>query len=240
MESCQQAGPLLHVLGYKLKATCGPDAALETSDPERAFLTVDSGFPLADLEQSLRENVPFVYPFSISKLPVILTEKDWTALESNRQADTSLVDAILHDANLAHLYWDFGQMDNETRESLRQSPGLPELIPYAGALGFYGGQISIRAGSVVVPGGKSAEPAWSALLAASPSATGRFVVNLLAKDGGLAAAYFDALSRVSRDQQTYFVDSRRLSVFYEAFREARVRPAVWARVCLSLTPACCC
>src|SRR5215472_10834826 len=36
---CEDAKPLLSILGYKLRQSCGPDAALETSDANRAFLT---------------------------------------------------------------------------------------------------------------------------------------------------------------------------------------------------------
>ena len=42
---------------------CGKDATLETAEPERAFLTIDSGFPLADLEATLQGGKPFAYPF---------------------------------------------------------------------------------------------------------------------------------------------------------------------------------
>ena len=46
VSNCDDAKPLLVILGYRLQKSCGPDAALETSDANRAFLTIDSGFPL--------------------------------------------------------------------------------------------------------------------------------------------------------------------------------------------------
>ena len=48
---CYDVDPLLRILGYRLRAGCGPGTAVETADPERAFLTVDSGFPLVELEE---------------------------------------------------------------------------------------------------------------------------------------------------------------------------------------------
>ena len=78
---CDHAGPLLQILGYRLRVGCGQkNAFLTTADTERAFLTIDSGFPLADLEEDLRRNVPFSYPFPTSKVPVLLTESDWVGL----------------------------------------------------------------------------------------------------------------------------------------------------------------
>ena len=48
VSNCEQAKPLLIILGYRLRQPCGPNAALETADANRAFLTIDSGFPLAE------------------------------------------------------------------------------------------------------------------------------------------------------------------------------------------------
>jgi len=51
VSDCEQATPLLSILGYRLKQGCGKNASLETAEPEKAFLTIDSGFPLAQLEE---------------------------------------------------------------------------------------------------------------------------------------------------------------------------------------------
>ena len=44
--NCDDAGRLLVILGYRLQQPCGPNESLETADANRAFLTIDSGFPL--------------------------------------------------------------------------------------------------------------------------------------------------------------------------------------------------
>jgi len=62
---------------YRLQKSCGPDAALETADANRAFLTVNSGFPLADLEDSLREGKPFETPYAPTKVPILYKTSDW-------------------------------------------------------------------------------------------------------------------------------------------------------------------
>ncbi|PYV21259.1 MAG: hypothetical protein DMG27_21095, partial [Acidobacteria bacterium] len=66
LSNCSEAQPLLTTLGYRLAQPCGPNASVEAADPRRAFLTVDSGFPLADLEQTLRGDKPFVHLFPSS------------------------------------------------------------------------------------------------------------------------------------------------------------------------------
>jgi hypothetical protein len=219
--TCAESQPLLAVLGYELKPGCGANASLGSADSSKAFLTVDSGFPLADLEEALRSGKPFVYPFS-AKVPVIFTPGDWTA---GQEPGSDLLDSLVSDPAMGRLYWALSRMDGETRNALRVSPGLPLLGSLAPVLDFYGGHISIRSGRVVVPGGTAAEAAWQSLVGASPSTPGQFVPELLAKDKGWLAAYFDALSRVNQKQQAYFADPKRLDRFYTALRGDNTSPS---------------
>jgi hypothetical protein len=48
IESCDssQTAELLRVLGYRMRGGCGSEVVLETLNATRAFLTIDSGFPL--------------------------------------------------------------------------------------------------------------------------------------------------------------------------------------------------
>src|SRR5262249_16285129 len=50
IESCEstQTGELLRVLGYRMRGGCGSEVVLETVNGMRAFLTIDSGFPIAE------------------------------------------------------------------------------------------------------------------------------------------------------------------------------------------------
>lgn len=220
VSNCEDAKPLLRILGYQLRQDCGQSStSLVTANPERAFLTIDSGFPLLELEETLQGGAPFTYSFPASRVPVLFTERDWTtANKENSENTRDLVEAILRDPALARLYWALSRNDAETRASLRQSLGLRKLLPYAAILDFYGSQFCIRSGRVIVPGGMSAEPEWKDLVGASPGSPGEFVARLLAKDKGWLFAYFDALSRVKQIQQGHFTEAHRLKHFYEAFR----------------------
>ena len=220
VSNCDDATPLLRILGYRLAHGCGQSgASLVTADPERAFLTLDSGFPLSQLEETLQGGEPFVYPFPASPVPVLFTENDWlTASNEDRKGGGDLIDALLRDPALARLYWALGRTDAQTRAAMVRSPGLAKLLPFAAGLDFYGSQIRVRSGHVIVPGGPSAEPGWTNLVGASPDSPGEFIPRLLAKDKGWLAAYFDALSRVNQTQQAHFTDAHRLKRCYESFR----------------------
>jgi hypothetical protein len=222
VSNCDDAKQLLGILGYRTRPDCGKSTTyVETADARRAFLTIDSGFPLPELEKTLQGGGTFAYSYPSSQVPIFLTEHDWTAASKQGGKDDSsrtLLDALLHDASLARLYYAWAHMDPETQEALLHSPGIKRLVPLAAGLDFYGSYILIRSGRVVVPGGEATEPAWKDLVGANPHAPAEFVERLLTKDGGWLAAYFDSLSRVSPEQQAHFVQSPRLRHCYEALR----------------------
>jgi len=225
--SCDDAGTLVGILGYRLREGCGSkNFFLETANPERAFLTIDSGFPLTELEESLQKGVPFVYPYAPSQVPVMFREADWTTLSAGqKRGHSNLVDMIINDPAIARLYWGLTKNDAETRLALLRSPGLRRLLPYAGTLDFYGSQISIRSGRVIVPGGAWTQISWRDLVGASPDNPGEFVPRLLAKDNGWLAAYFDVLSRVSQSQREHLTEGTRLKRFYEDLRGTDLEPS---------------
>ena len=219
--NCAEAEPLLSILGYHARPACGQkDSILTTADPERAFLTTDSGFPLTALEESLEKGTPFTYAFPSSRVPVLFSENEWRALSSAKSRGAqSLVDILLHEPAVDRLYWALANSDAETRNALARSPGLGRLLPYGPVLDFYGTQISIRGGRVIVPGGPSAEAGWRELAGASPRAPADFVLGLVGTDNGWLAVYFDTLARVNATQQAYLTASPRLKHLYDAFRE---------------------
>jgi hypothetical protein len=218
---CDDAGTLVQILGYRLREGCGQkNFTLETANPERAFLTIDSGFPLVELEEALQKGIPFTYPYPASRVPVLFHESDWVGLsQSAKSGSGSLIDALLSDASVARLYWALARIDDETALALQNSPGLRKLLPFGSILDFYGSQICIRSGRVIVPGGESAAADWKELVGASPQSSGDFITALLAKDSGWLAAYYDTLSRVSRTQQIHLTEAPRLKQLYDVFRK---------------------
>lgn len=220
---CDDAARLIQVLGYKFQRTCGQrNAYLMTANAERAFVAMDSGFPLTTLEQALQKGEPFSYSFPATRVPVFFRQKDWTAVTTwSRKSDDDLIDVLLHDQNLDRLYAALAKFDQETRLALMQLPGLRKLMPLAAVLDLYGSQISINSGRVIVPAG--AEKAWEDLVGANPQSPGEFVTHLFTKDGGWLAAYFDVLSRLSQTQQAHLVEGTRLKRFYNAYRSTATR-----------------
>jgi hypothetical protein len=219
--NCDDAKPLLTVLGYRTRPDCGAaDTSLQTADSERAFVTIDSGFPLPELERTLQGGKPFAYAYSSSAVPVLFAAGNWTmaSAKNHKEVSRDLIDTIVNDPALARLYWAFSKLDPETVKVLQTSIGIRKLLPYAAVLDFYGSRLCIRDGQVIVPGGPEAEAAWKDVVGASPAFPAVFIQKLLATDKGWLTAYFDVLSRVSRSRQACFTDPHRLRRFYEALR----------------------
>jgi hypothetical protein len=223
ISGCNDAAELLNILGYRLQQGCGQKkTVLVTANSERAFLTIDSGFPLTALEKSLEMNKPFSYSYPATRVRIFFQQKEWTsAIAKGRKSDGDLLDDLLHDPDLDRLYAAMAKCDRETRLSLLHSPGLKKLLPVASVFDLYGGQIAIKSGRVIVPGG--AEKEWADLAGASPRSPGEFVSHLLTKDGGWLAAYYDVMARLSRAQVAPLMVGNRLRRFYEVYRSTAAR-----------------
>jgi hypothetical protein len=246
VSSCEDAAPLLHILGYRIVYSCGqPQTSMLTADAERAFLTIDSGFPLTELEQTVEGGKSFEYPFASTRVPVLFGEGKWIASgKKNRRDSKELVDVILSDHSVARLYWALSKTDPETRDYLQRTLGISDLVPYGALLDFYGSHICIRRGHVLVPGGPEADSTWEDLVGASPAAPADFIPRLLSKDKGWLVAYFDVLASVSRAQKIYFTKAHRLQRFFSAMRTPTsstsatsgvFRPAPWLLLLVSQT-----
>ena len=228
VKGCDDAGTLTQILGYRMRPGCGSsNFSLETANADRAFLTIDSGFPLERLEEALQKNEPFTLVYQPTRVPIILKEHDWISLASSRQrgfGSGNLVDVLLYNPQIARLYWAVSKQDQTTQFALQRSPGLHRLLPYAATLDFYGSQINIQSGRISVPGGRAAESGWRELVGASAGSPGEFVMHLMERDKGWLAAYFDVLSRLNHVQQARLTEAPRLKQLYEAFREPETDP----------------
>jgi hypothetical protein len=221
VNNCEDAGALIRVLGYRLRPNCGqPSFSLETDNPTRAFLTIDSGFPLVDLEEALQTGKPFIYPYAATAVPVMFRAQDWISLRSNARLSGSgdLIDVLLGDPQVARLYYAISMQDTATRIFLTMNPGLRALLANAAALDFYGGNLVVRSGRVNVPGGASAQGAWRDLVGVSPDNAAKFVDALLGRDQGWMAAFYDVMTRLSPAQQQEFTEAGRLKRIYDAYK----------------------
>jgi hypothetical protein len=210
LETCDSAetGELLRVLGYRMRGGCGSDVVLETVNASRAFLTIDSGFPLA--------NRPFQIDYHPSRVPLLYKPEYWQPAKDKAAGD--FIDFFISDPSLCRLYLGLGKLDPETAAVLKDSIPEPRLKLYAHVLDFFGAMFEIRNGHAVVPGGARSDKAWADLAGAGTDKGAVFFEKLIVKDDGWLASYYDALARINGPVKDYLTEPERLRRFYTAIR----------------------
>ena len=218
IETCEspQTGELLRILGYRMRGGCGSEVVLETVNATRAFLTIDSGFPLAELEQALRTNRPFVYEYQPTLVPIQYGADYWVSGKEKQAAE--FIDVFLGDPALCRLYLGLTKPDRETADELRKGVPVQRLKAFAHVLDFFGGMFAIRGGKAVAPGGARSAAMWAEMVGVSPEKGAAFFERLIAKDDGWMASYFDALARISGPLKDYLTEPARMKRFYLAIR----------------------
>lgn len=215
-ESAETA-QLLKILGFRLRNECGPEAVLETVNPSRAFLSIDSGFPLADLEEAFRLEKPFEMPYKATYLPVLFGKDYWTGI-APRKAEGSFIDIMLENPVMARLYVALDKMHRPTAVALREKIDSERLLDFANVLDFFGGNFELKNGKAVVPGGSKTRGVWEKLVGVSPDQGAEFLQRLAEMDDGWMASYYDSMWRVHGLEAEYFSNPARLERFYEAVR----------------------
>src|SRR5580704_8775568 len=120
IEKCDstETGDLLRVIGYRMRGGCGSDVILETVNASRAFLTIDSGFPLAELEQALRTDRPFTLDYHPTRVPVLYSADYWQSVKDKTNGD--FIDYFISDPSLCRLYLGLSKLDPETAAALKE------------------------------------------------------------------------------------------------------------------------
>jgi hypothetical protein len=211
----EQTGDLLRILGYRMRGSCGGDVVLETVNPSKAFLTIDSAFPLSELEQDLRANRKFELAYAPTPIPVLYGPSYWVSALSSKGNGTDLIGEFLNDPSLCRLYLGLSKLDSRTAEAMRKKIPVSQLKLYAPVLDFFGSMFEIKGEVASVPGSPEA---WARLAGVSPSKGAEFYRKLIETDDGWLASYFDALARIDSPATAYLLQPERMRRFYEAIR----------------------
>lgn len=216
--SCEsmETAQLLKILGFRLRGECGAAAVLETVNPSRAFLSIDSAFPLADLEAAYQRDDAFHLDYRATQLPVLFGRNYWLAGAGDSPGD--FLDIMLGDPGLARLYVAMSNIHRPTAEALRAVSTMDDLKNYANVLDFFGATFEVRDGRAIVPGGSESRAVWEELTGESSSNGGKFFRRLIELDDGWMAAYYDALAKTDGTARAYLLDPRRMERFYAAVR----------------------
>ena len=164
-----------------MRGGCGSDVVLETVNATRAFLTIDSGFPLAELEQALRTNRPFTYDYQPTQVPVLYGPEYWLSAQGE---DSGRVHRPVPRRSVAVPPLP-GPVEARSGNRRRTAQGA---CPSAASGPSRTCSISsaacseIRNGKAVVPGGAAPRAAWADLVGRHPR-PGRRVLRKAGRQG---------------------------------------------------------
>jgi len=220
IDTCESTltGDLLRVLGYRMRGGCGSDVVLETVNATRAFITIDSGFPISDLEQALRTNRPFNLDYHPARVGVQFGADYWQPRDSTKKEQPEFIDFFMGDPSLCRLYMAMAGLDPATSEQIRKDMPAQKAKIYAHIWDFFGSMFEVRNGRAVVPGGARSERAWTDMVGTAPDKGAVFFQRLVEKDDGWIASYFDALARIGGPAQEYLTEPDHLKRYYLALR----------------------
>ena len=219
IENCESANvaELLRILGFRMRGGCGSEVVLETVNAARAFLTTDSGFPVNQLEQSLRTNRAFSYDYHSTPIPVLFGPEYWMGGQKDKEP-AAFLETFISDPSICRLYLGISKLDRETADALRTGISFQRLKAFAHVLDFFGGMFEVRNGRAIVPGGARSAAAWGEMTGASPEKGTEFFDKLMAKDDGWMASLYDALARIHGPVKEYLTEPARMKRFYTAVR----------------------
>lgn len=160
-------------------------------------------------------------PAADDTVPLPLSPEVWTSVVlQGKVARDRLLGAILGDRQAALLYYGLMSLDEQTLALLAEDARLLSAIARQAApvLATYGRSIHVRVGAVIVPGGPQARPLWESIVGSSPDDPAQFILDLLTRDAGRCAYFYDTLAHLDRGQQAFALGLSRLPGAVDRFR----------------------
>jgi hypothetical protein len=139
-------------------------------------------------------------------VPLPLSPGVWLdVVFKNRVKADGLLEAILLDRPAALLYYGLLSLDQPTLEFFDAHRSLLSALYNlgVGAFATCGRSIHVRDGVVLLPGGATARPAWEALVGEPATDPERFVLALIAADGGRRAYLLDTVTHLDAPRQAF-------------------------------------
>jgi hypothetical protein len=172
----------------------------------------DAGADAAALARGFNDGVTLTLALPADEVPLPLGPEAWSRLvvPAEGMAGNPLT-ALLSDRRAALLYYGLMSLEAPTRALMVSDPallaGLLEGIRPS-VVASLGRSLRVRNGRVDVPGGAEAVPLWEALVDRRISEPGRFFLELLRRDRGRLALFYDAIDHLDPPHQAFALSLR--------------------------------
>ncbi len=187
-----------------------------------------TGSPAGDGGPSRRARRPAVSPDAV---PLPLGPEVWRrVLFRQSLSDEAVVGAILRARPASLLYRGLVQLDEETLGFVAEHSDILGALARADleAFSVFAGSWHVRQGRVAVPGAERAVRLWETAVGEKTSRPGRFLLKLMAQDGGRLFFFYDSVDRLDPARQRFALglEGGSASIF-RAVREVFSREPAW-------------
>ena len=186
---------------YRIQPSTG------SREQQRRAHLLAAGLEVAKLEASLNSGATVTLALPSDETPLPLPELVWRSIagQSGKFAG-ALAPSILGDRKASLLYYGLCSMDEATRQYLAATPALLREIyesDRACTIAAYGRSLHVRDGRIDTPGGPSASNLWEAVADERVTRPDRFILKVLARDGGRLALLYDAIAHLDLPGQAF-------------------------------------
>lgn len=132
------------------------------------------------------------------------------------------IEVFMKDRRFARVYRGLAALDNDSAAAVVSAVGLTNLIvKYSTLISDYGEVLVVGDKGVSVPGGTSAQAAWTRLVGAKPQDAGAFLRGLFEKDQGRLLTFYFDMARADASHQQYFTQTAdRAEAYYRWYRDS--------------------
>ena len=239
----------LELVGFSLRGGGGGSYTVEPTNDregaERLAVLKALGVDLERLETRLNagESVSLRLPTELVAMP--LNSTAWSELTGRTLTQATVFSAVLSRPETAFLGYGLAGLDDESLQYVASSRPLLDRLAsaeIAPVFAAFAGNIRIREGRVVTPGGDPAAAMWEAIVGQKTTEPAAFLRSLLTRDEGHVAYLFDLLAELDPARTAFALDLRTtdvrartnrfkllVSVVHSSLGEWRVRDTPFGR-----------
>jgi hypothetical protein len=122
--------------------------------------------------------------------------------------DRPAIASITLEARTALLYRALFSLDDDTLEHFAKRPALLGMLTLEmpGTFAMFGRSVRVSGGAIRLPGGDPAARTWARLVGVPPALVDDFILELLRRDDGRLAYFYDAVARLDPAHQRFVLD----------------------------------
>lgn len=225
-KSRQTTERVLGLLGWRLiqeKNQWHVQSGTKASQARRQDVAAALNIDQILMEEAFNGGKPFELIVPFDWATIALNEDAWKSqYYANEKLPCGFAELLAKQPQIAAAYAGLSSVSTETASALVGAMGLKNIVDrHASVLEAFSSVLVVANSRVETPGGPRAADLWNSLVGVPSTDPPRFLKTIFEKQDGQLLAYFFAIGQLDSQRQLFFTrNQRRLSRFYDLFREA--------------------